>query len=84
VDERPGDRGSSRGAFEVGLTWRDGRIERVEVLSKRGQVLRLANPFLGRRGEVRVVGAAVGAEALKKEIIEVRTQVGLRVVFFSN
>jgi len=74
----------ARGAFEVGLTWRDGRIERVEVLSKRGQVLRLANPFLGRRGEVRVVGAAVGEEALKKEIIEVQTQVGLRVVFSSN
>jgi len=71
----------ARGAFEVDLTWRDGGVERVEVLSKRGQTLRLANPFLGRAGRVRVEGASVGAEAWTKETIEVQTGAGARVVF---
>jgi alpha-L-fucosidase 2 len=71
----------ARGAFEVDLTWRNGNVERIEVLAKRGQVLRLANPFLGRAGQVRVEGAAVGAEAWTKEIVEVQTREGARVVF---
>ncbi len=70
----------ARGAFELAMTWRDGNVERVEVLSKRGQKLRLANPFPRRRREVRVEGAAVEPDALTQDIIEVQTRAATRII----
>jgi alpha-L-fucosidase 2 len=64
----------ARGGFEVGMTWREGRIERVEILSKKGTRLRLANPFLGRGREIVVEGASLEEDAFAREIVELRTR----------
>jgi alpha-L-fucosidase 2 len=70
----------ARGGFEVGMSWRDGKVESVEIRvaagaagaarGKRGGRLRLANPFLGRGNQVRVEGASLPAAAFESEIID--------------
>jgi alpha-L-fucosidase 2 len=70
----------ARGGFEVGMEWRDGKIERVKILSKKGNPLRLANPFIGRPGEISADGASLAADALRKDVIEMSTRPGQRLV----
>jgi len=70
----------ARGGFEVGMTWREGRIERVEILSKKGTRLRLANPFLGRGREIVVEGASLEEDAFAREIVELRTRPDQRLI----
>jgi alpha-L-fucosidase 2 len=69
----------ARGGFEVGMEWREGKVERVEIHSKKGNLLRLANPFIGRSGKISVDGASLETGALRKDILEVRTKPGQRV-----
>jgi alpha-L-fucosidase 2 len=71
----------ARGAFEIAMTWRDGKIDRLEVLSTRGGHLRLANPFRDRTGEVKVTSAKLEPGAMAGEFIEVETTAGQRIVF---
>jgi alpha-L-fucosidase 2 len=70
----------ARGGFEVDMEWREWKVERVGILSKRGSPLRLANPFIGRSGKISVSGASLEAGALRKDFIEIRTKPGQRVV----
>ncbi len=70
----------ARGGFEVGISWRDGKVERVEILSKKGNPLRLANPFLGRGASIRAEGASLSREALAGNFIEAGMKPGQRVV----
>jgi hypothetical protein len=62
------------------MEWREWKVERVGILSKRGSPLRLANPFIGRSGKISVSGASLEAGALRKDFIEIRTKPGQRVV----
>jgi len=70
----------ARGGFEVGIIWRDGKVERVEILSKKGNPLRLANPFLGRGVSIGAEGASLSRGALAGDFIEAGTKPGQRVV----
>jgi alpha-L-fucosidase 2 len=70
----------ARGGFEVGMTWRKGKIERVEILSKMGNTLRLANPFADRSSPVSVEGASLKANALTRAILEIPTRPGQRLI----
>jgi alpha-L-fucosidase 2 len=70
----------ARGGFEVGVTWSAGRVERVEILSKKGNTLRLANPFLERGRPIVVEGASLEGDVFTQDIIEVRTRPGQRLV----
>ena len=70
----------ARGGFEVGMTWAGGKVGRVEILSKAGNPLRLANPFIGRSGSITVEGTSLTPDALDQDIIEIRTRPGQRLV----
>jgi len=71
----------ARGAFEIAMTWREGKVERLEILSKRGGTLKLANPFRGRADEVKVTGADISPAVLAGEFIEAVTRPGARIEF---
>ncbi|MGA2532438.1 MAG: glycoside hydrolase N-terminal domain-containing protein [Candidatus Aminicenantales bacterium] len=70
----------ARGGFEVGIIWAGGKVGRVEILSKAGNPLRLANPFIGRSGSITVEGASLTPEALDRGILEIRTRPGQQLV----
>jgi len=70
----------ARGGFEVGMTWTGGKVGRVEILSRMGNPLRLANPFIGRAASIAVEGASLKPQALDQDIIEIRTRPGQRLV----
>jgi len=70
----------ARGGFEVGIGWREGKVERVEILSKMGNPLRLANPFAGRGGSIKVEGASLSRAALAGDFIETGTKPGQRLI----
>ena len=63
----------ARGAFELDMQWNDGKITRVEVLSKKGQTCRI-NP----KTEVKVTtgGKDVKVKQLKDGSIEFKTRPG--------
>jgi len=65
----------ARGAFELGMQWADGRITRVEVLSKKGQTCRI-DP----KTKVKVTsdGKQVMYKTLKDGSIEFETRAGNR------
>lgn len=71
----------ARGGFELDMTWRRGEVIAVRIFSKAGGTLRVSNPFIGR--EFEATGSDVGAEALRKETIELETRPG-QVVRFSS
>jgi alpha-L-fucosidase 2 len=71
----------ARGAFEVEMAWREGRVARLGILSKRGGRLRLANPFTGLEGRIGITGAELSADDAAREIIECPTRPGARIVF---
>jgi alpha-L-fucosidase 2 len=70
----------ARGAFEISMIWREGKIERLEVLSKRGGMLKLANPFRGRESGIRATGAKLGPAAFLGEFIEIAPAPGARII----
>lgn len=70
----------ARGGFEVGMTWTGGKVGRVEILSRMGNLLRLANPFIGRAGSITVEGVSLKPGGLDQDIIEIRTRPGQRLV----
>jgi hypothetical protein len=63
------------------MSWREGKIGRLEILSKGGGKLRLANPFLGRADAVRVseAGTGFGPAFLSGDFIEATLKPGARI-----
>jgi alpha-L-fucosidase 2 len=63
----------TRGAFELDLQWKDGKITRVDILSKKGHTCRI-NP----RGKVKVTseGKRVKSKKHKDGSIEFKTRAG--------
>ena len=72
----------ARGAFEVDMAWSGGRLDEVRILSKKGQPLRIVNPFKGRAAAVS--GAAVDPAELKKDVVEIATRPGQRLILFAE
>ena len=64
----------ARGAFEVGMVWRDGRLESARILSKKGAPLRLLNPAPGR--DVRVEGAAFRWSGAARTFLDIDLKAG--------
>jgi alpha-L-fucosidase 2 len=65
----------ARGAFELGVQWTDGRITRVEILSKKGQTCRI-NPKT--KVKVTADGKQVMCKTFKNGSIEFETRAGDR------
>ena len=65
----------ARGAFELSMQWTDGRITRVEVLSKKGQTCRI-NPKT--KVKVTADGKQVMCKTFKNGSIEFETRAGDR------
>jgi len=63
----------ARGAFELNMRWKDGKITQVAVLSKKGQPCRI-NPRI--QVKVSENGKAVESKTLKHGAIEFATQAG--------
>ena len=71
----------ARGGFIIDMDWREGQLTRIQVLSKKGGILKLANPFRGRAVDVR--GAGLRPEAFGAEVIEIAMRPGGVVVLAS-
>jgi alpha-L-fucosidase 2 len=65
----------TRGAFELDLKWKDGKVTRVEVLSKEGQVCRIKT---GITGKVKSAGKTIRSKSLPDGSIEFTTTKGSR------
>jgi hypothetical protein len=60
------------------MDWREGKVARIRVLSKKGGVLKMANPFKGR--PVDIQGAGPRPEALGADVIEIAMRPGAFIV----
>jgi alpha-L-fucosidase 2 len=67
----------ARGGFEVDMDWRGGRLVEVRILSRKGNTLRLANPFPGRAAVV--TGVKTSADIVKRDVMEIKTRPGARM-----
>ena len=67
----------ARGGFEVDMDWRGGRLVEVRILSRKGNTLRLANPFPGRAAVV--TGVKTRPDILKQDVMEIETRPGMRI-----
>lgn len=65
----------ARGAFELSMQWTDGRITRVEVLSKKGQTCRI-NPKT--KVKVTADGKQIMCKTFKNGSVEFETRAGAR------
>jgi alpha-L-fucosidase 2 len=65
----------ARGAFELDMKWKDGKITSVEVLSKEGQVCRIRT---GIKSKVKTNGRNVRIKELSDDSIEFPTKKGER------
>jgi alpha-L-fucosidase 2 len=63
----------SRGAFELDMQWKEGRITHVEILSKNGQLCRI-DPKI--RVDVTSNGKQVAVTRLENGVLEFETQAG--------
>ncbi len=64
----------ARGGFTVDMDWREGKLARIRVISKKGGVLKMANPFKGM--VVDVQGAGLRPEGLGANVIEIAMRPG--------
>ena len=71
----------ARGAFELDMHWKDGRITRVEILSKKGQTCRI-NPK--KKVKVTADGQRVICKTFKDGSIEFETQPGDRYILIGS
>jgi alpha-L-fucosidase 2 len=68
----------ARGAFEVDMAWRDGRLESARILSKKGAPLRLLNPAPGR--DLRVEGASCRWSDAARTFLDIDLKAGASVL----
>jgi len=64
----------ARGGFVVDMDWGEGKLAMIRVLSKKGGVLKMVNPFKGRPVDVQGVG--LRPEALGADVIEIAMRPG--------
>jgi alpha-L-fucosidase 2 len=67
----------ARGAFELNMQWKEGKISRVEVLSREGHTCRI---HTGLKASVRLNGKAVRVSQLPDGSIQFPTKKGARYV----
>ena len=69
----------AEGAFLVSAERTDGDLSKLEIISEKGGLLSLVNPFL--RGSYQVEGIELPPDAFNNSIIRIQTTPGMKIVF---
>jgi alpha-L-fucosidase 2 len=72
----------ARGGFEVDMEWRGGSLVEARIFSKKGNSLRMMNPFKGR--PVTISGTRLDRSDLDHEVIEIATRPGMRLAMTAD
>ena len=69
----------AEGAFVISANRENNRLTRLSILSEKGGMLKLLNPFAGK--DFDVFGTTIDKDILKREIIEIETTAGMEIIF---